>query len=101
MLCNSLGKSRLKYELRSYQEMVVRQIRQMSEDNQQLNYLKIKVDKATRHSKTLEESFGIVSERLRKTMEENRIVKQRTKMQYEQTKEEVLHPVASGFSDFP
>ncbi|XP_044480621.1 protein SUPPRESSOR OF GENE SILENCING 3-like [Mangifera indica] len=86
---HSQGKSRLKYELRSYQEMVVRQIRQMSEDNQQLNYLKIKVDKATRHSKTLEESFGIVSERLRKTMEENRIVKQRTKMQYEQTKEEM------------
>ncbi|XP_031285427.1 protein SUPPRESSOR OF GENE SILENCING 3 isoform X1 [Pistacia vera] len=86
---HSQGKSKLKYELRSYQEMVVRQIRQMSEDNQQLNYFKNKVDKVQRHSKTLEESFGIVSERLRKTIEENRIVKQRTRLQHEQNKEEM------------
>ncbi|KAJ0090887.1 hypothetical protein Patl1_14794 [Pistacia atlantica] len=89
MLCNPLGKSKLKFELRSYQEMVVKQIRQMSEDNQQLGYFKNKVDKAQRHSKSLEASFSIVSERLRKTMEENRIVKQRTRLQHAQNKEEM------------
>ncbi|KAB5511875.1 hypothetical protein DKX38_028903 [Salix brachista] len=61
---HSQGKSRLKYELRSYHEMVVNQIRQMAEDNQQLIYLKNKVVKEQRHSKQLEESFGIVSEKL-------------------------------------
>ncbi|KAJ6744535.1 PROTEIN SUPPRESSOR OF GENE SILENCING 3 [Salix purpurea] len=86
---HSQGKSRLKYELRSYHEMVVNQIRQMAEDNQQLIYLKNKVVKEQRHSKQLEESFGIVSEKLRKTMEENRIVRQRTQIHHEQNKEEL------------
>lgn len=75
--------------MRSYHEMVTNQIRQMSEDNQQLVYLKNKVVKEQRHSKALEESFGIVSEKLRKTEAENRIVRLRTKMQHEENKEEV------------
>ncbi|XP_038997751.1 protein SUPPRESSOR OF GENE SILENCING 3-like [Hibiscus syriacus] len=86
---HSQGKSRLKFEMRSYQEMVVNQIRQMSEDNQQLIFYKNKVAKEKRLKTALEESFGIVTEKLRKTMEENRIVRQRTKMQHEQNKEEM------------
>ena len=70
--------------------MVVKQIRQMSEDNQLLTYLKDRVAKEQKHAKVLEESFGIVSEKLRKTMEENRIVRLRTKMQHEENKEEVI-----------
>ncbi|WJX41000.1 Protein SUPPRESSOR OF GENE SILENCING [Trifolium repens] len=85
------GKTRLKYEMKSYQEMVVNQIRQMSEDNQQLLYFKNKVVKEKKHSKAMEESFGIVTEKLRKTMEENRIVRRRTKMQHEEIKEEMYH----------
>ncbi|CAK8568037.1 unnamed protein product [Lathyrus sativus] len=83
------GKTRLKYELKSYQEMVVNQIRQMSEDNQQLNYFKNKMVKEKKHSKAMEESFGFVTEKLRKTMEENRIVRRRTKLQHEEIKEEM------------
>ncbi|KAA8531280.1 hypothetical protein F0562_005989 [Nyssa sinensis] len=86
---HSQGKSKLKFELRSYQEMVVSQMKQMSEDNQQLIWFKNKVEKEQRHSKALEESFGLVSEKLRKTLEENRIVRQRTKMHHEQNKEEM------------
>ncbi|KAK4567256.1 hypothetical protein RGQ29_003172 [Quercus rubra] len=82
-------KSKLKYEMRSYQEMVVKQIRQMSEDNQQLVYLKNKVVKERRHSKTVEESLEIVSEKLRKTQEEIRIVRLRTNKQHEENKEEM------------
>ncbi|KAK2442915.1 protein SUPPRESSOR OF GENE SILENCING [Trifolium repens] len=82
------GKTRLKYEMKSYQEMVVNQIRQMSEDNQQLLYFKNKVVKEKKHSKAMDESFGIVTQKLRKTMEENRIVRRRTKMQHEEIKEE-------------
>ncbi|OMO61141.1 hypothetical protein COLO4_33528 [Corchorus olitorius] len=86
---HSQGKSRLKFEMRSYQEMVVKQIRQMSEDNQQLIFYKNKVAKEQRLKSALEESFGIVSEKLRKTMEENRIVRQRTLMQHAENKEEM------------
>ncbi|XP_022774792.1 protein SUPPRESSOR OF GENE SILENCING 3-like [Durio zibethinus] len=86
---HSQGKSRLKFEMRSYQEMVVKQIRQMSEDNQQLIFYKNKVAKEQKLKSALEESFGFVSEKLRQTMEENRIVRQRTKMQHEQNKEEM------------
>ena len=86
---HSQGKSRLKYDIRSYQEMVVHQIRQMNEDNQQLLYFKNKAVKGAKHTKALEESIGIMSEKLRKTMEENRIVRRRTKMQHEETKEEM------------
>ncbi|KAF5745075.1 XS domain-containing protein / XS zinc finger domain-containing protein-related isoform 1 [Tripterygium wilfordii] len=86
---HSQGKSRLKYEIKSYQEMVVKQIKQMSEDNQQLVWLRNRVAREQRHSKALEESFGIVSEKLRKTREENHIVIQRTKIQHQQNKEEM------------
>ncbi|KAL6960952.1 Protein SUPPRESSOR [Sarracenia purpurea var. burkii] len=81
--------SRLKFEMRSYQEMVVNQMKQMSEDNQQLVYFKEKVAKEQKHSKALEESFGVMSEKLRKTLDENRIVRQRSKMYHEQNKEEM------------
>ncbi|XP_073223796.1 protein SUPPRESSOR OF GENE SILENCING 3 homolog isoform X1 [Cicer arietinum] len=53
------GKSRLKYDMKSYQKMVVHQIRQMSEDSQQLIYLKNRVVKEKKHAKALEVSFGI------------------------------------------
>uniref|UniRef100_A0A5B6YQ63 Uncharacterized protein n=1 Tax=Davidia involucrata TaxID=16924 RepID=A0A5B6YQ63_DAVIN len=86
---HSQGKSKLKFEMGSYQDMVVSQMKQMSEDNQQLIWFKNKVEKEQRHSKALEESFGLVSEKLRKTLEENRIVRQRTKMHHEQNKEEM------------
>jgi hypothetical protein len=87
---DSVGKTRLKYDMKSYQEMVVNQIRQISEDNQQLLYFKNKVVKEKKHSKAMDESFGIVTQKLRKTMEENRIVRRRTKMQHEEIKEEVI-----------
>ena len=83
------GKSRLKYDMRSYQEMVVNQLRQMNEDNQLLIYLKDRDAKKQKQTKALEESLGIVTEKLRRTMEENRIVRLRTKMQHEENKEEM------------
>lgn len=79
----------MKFEMKSYQEMVVDQIKQMSEDNQQLTWLKYKVVKERSKSKAYEESLDKVCEKLRKTTEENRIVRQRTLMQHEEDKEEV------------
>ncbi|XP_056163836.1 protein SUPPRESSOR OF GENE SILENCING 3-like isoform X2 [Syzygium oleosum] len=86
---HSQGKSKLKFEMRSFKEMVVNQVNQMTEDNQLLIWLKNRVVQERMHSKALEKSFDIVSEKLRKTMEENRIVRHRTKMQHEQNKEEM------------
>ncbi|CAH1426852.1 unnamed protein product [Lactuca virosa] len=83
------GKSKLKFELVSYQERVVNQLKQMNEDNQQLNYYKNKIAKEQKHSKALEESFDFVTQRLRKTEEENRIVRARTQRYHEQNKEEM------------
>lgn len=86
-----LGKARLKFDIRSYQEMVVGPMKQMSEDNQQLTWFKNKAAKDQREKKALEVSNNILSKQLRQTMEQNRIVRQRTKEQYEENKEEVLH----------
>ncbi|KAH7848678.1 hypothetical protein Vadar_006038 [Vaccinium darrowii] len=86
--CNGKG-TQLKFETRSYKEMVLNQLRQMSEDNQQLIWFKDKMAKEQRRSKALEESFEVVTEKLRKTVEENRIVRQRSKMHHEQNKEEM------------
>ncbi|KAJ0248696.1 protein suppressor of gene silencing 3 [Hirschfeldia incana] len=83
------GKSRLKYEMKSYQEYVVKELRQIAEDNQQLNWFKNKLTKQNKHAKVLEESLGILSEKLRKTTADSRIVRQRTKMQHEQNREEM------------
>lgn len=77
------GKSRLKYELKSYQEMVVIPLKQMNGDNQLLGFLENKV-------KDLEETLGVVTQKLRETMEENRIIRLRSKIQYQESKEEVV-----------
>lgn len=86
---HSQGKSKLKFEIKSYIEMVVKQLKQMSEDNQQLIWFKNRVAKEQRHSKALEESFGALSEKLRQTEEDNRIVRLRSKMHHQQNKEEM------------
>ncbi|KAH7865105.1 hypothetical protein Vadar_002346 [Vaccinium darrowii] len=79
----------LKFETRSYQEMVVNQLRQMSEDNRELIWLKEKVAKEQRHSKAFAESSKVLSERLRHTAKGNCSLRQRSKMQHEQHKEEM------------
>lgn len=83
------GKSKLKYEVRSYQEMVMARMKQMSEDNQQLTWFKNKAAKDQRQKKALEESFNIVTEKLRQTTEDYRIVMQRTTKLHEENKEEM------------
>ncbi|CAD6268066.1 unnamed protein product [Miscanthus lutarioriparius] len=91
------GKSRLKYEMESYNKMVVMQMKQMSEDNQQLNYMKNKMVKTEQRSKAVEESLGVVSQKLRETIEENIFVRSKAKekhLEYEQEmkyQEEFFH----------
>nr|AZZ70071.1 supressor of gene silencing 3 [Erythranthe lewisii] len=86
---HSQGKSKLKYEMRSYKEMVVNQMKQMSEENQQLIWLKNKVAKEQRSKKALEESMDIINERLKKTVVENRKVILSTKEHQKQNSEQM------------
>lgn len=84
-----LGKSRLKYEMRSHNEMVVEQMKLMSEENQQLNYLKNKVVKTQQHSKAVEETLGNVTQKLRETMQENIFVRRKAKEKHSEYEEEM------------
>jgi hypothetical protein len=59
--------------------MVVMQMKQMSEDNHQLNYLKNKVVKTEQHSKAVEESLGVLTQKLRETTEENIFIRSKAK----------------------
>ncbi|KAI3835858.1 hypothetical protein MKX03_011356 [Papaver bracteatum] len=78
-----------KFEMRSYEEMVVIPMKQMDEDNQLVKWLMTKDTKNQRNVKAMEETIGVLSERLRKTAKESRIVRERTLLQYEQNKEEM------------
>lgn len=86
---HSTGKSRLKFEMRSYKEAVWNPAKQMREDNQQLIWFKNKAAKHQMQAKALEESLSLVSEKHRQTLEENKIVRLKTKMHHEQIKEEM------------
>ncbi|XWS40315.1 hypothetical protein CRYUN_Cryun18bG0130100 [Craigia yunnanensis] len=86
---HSQGKSKLKFEMRSYQEMVESQIKKINDDSQQLTRLKKKAAQEQQHSQVLAESLGRLSEKLRQTTEENCIMRQQTRLQHEQNKEEL------------
>jgi len=70
--------------------MVVIPMKQMSEDNQQLNYLKNKVVKTEQCSKAVEETLGVVTQRLRETMEENQFVRDKAKEKHLEYEQEVI-----------
>ena len=85
-----LGKTKLKFELRSYEEMVVNPMKQMNEDNHLLNYYKKRALEESKQAKVYHDSFSAVSDKLRKTQEENRIVRQMTKAHHEENREKVM-----------
>ncbi|XP_062028301.1 protein SUPPRESSOR OF GENE SILENCING 3-like [Rosa rugosa] len=86
---HSEEKLKLKFEMRSYQEMVLHPLRKMNEDSQLVSYMKTRVAKEERHSQALEETLRIVNDKMQKIQEENHLLKERTKMHYEQNKEEM------------
>ncbi|ERM99743.1 hypothetical protein AMTRI_Chr11g158560 [Amborella trichopoda] len=83
------GKSRLKFDMRSYQEMVVGPMKQMSEDNQQLIFYKHRVAKVQMESKALQETVSDVGRRLRLKDEENKTFRQKAKDLYEEKQKEM------------
>nr|XP_020165612.3 protein SUPPRESSOR OF GENE SILENCING 3 homolog [Aegilops tauschii subsp. strangulata] len=83
------GKSCLKYDMRSYNEMVVVGMKQMSLDNQRLNHMKNRVVKTEKHSKAVEESLGVVTQKCRETSEENKVLMRRIKEKHLEHEEEM------------
>ncbi|KAF7842687.1 protein SUPPRESSOR OF GENE SILENCING 3-like [Senna tora] len=83
------GKSKLKFEMRSYQEMVESKIKNINDDNQLVYYFKKQAAKEQIKSQALEASLSKVSQKLRQTVEENRLVRERSKIQHEEKKEEM------------
>ena len=65
-------------------------MKQMSEDNQQLNYLKNKVVKTEQRSKAVEETLGVITQKLRVTMKENIFVRSKAKEKHLEYEQEVI-----------
>ncbi|KAK8518646.1 hypothetical protein V6N13_018073 [Hibiscus sabdariffa] len=86
---HSQGKSKLKFEMRSYQEMVESQIKKINDDSQQLTRLKKKVAQEKQHSQVLTESLGQLRTKLHQTSEESCTVKQQSRLQHEQNQKEL------------
>lgn len=76
--------------MRSYQEMVVNQIRQMIGDNLQLPLLHNRIIEQQNHAKGLEESNGMLKMKLDKATKDMEILRRKAKQQHEQDMEEVI-----------
>ncbi|KAL8223194.1 hypothetical protein R6Q57_020593 [Mikania cordata] len=86
---HSPGKLKLKFEMVSYQEKVVDQLQKMNKDSQELIWYKKRIAKQERSLKALEDSFWLLSQKLRKLEEEKEIVRQKTQQYNYQSKKEM------------
>src|SRR5436309_81012 len=76
--------------MESYQEMVEKKIKHINDDIQQLDYFKNKAAKEERISEVFANSLIKLSDKLRQTKLESRVVIERTKEQQQQNREEVM-----------
>ncbi|XP_021294352.1 protein SUPPRESSOR OF GENE SILENCING 3-like [Herrania umbratica] len=83
------GKSKIKYELKSYQMAVLNEIKKMSEDSQQLIWLKDRLAEERKRAKTFEQSVQNLSRNLQQKTRDIHIFKQRVQSLHEQNKEEM------------
>ncbi|KAG5000588.1 hypothetical protein JHK87_021660 [Glycine soja] len=77
---HSGGKTKLKFEMRSYQEMVERKIKHINDDSRKLDYYKSMVAKEQIKSQVGADSLCKSSEKLSMTTEKNRVDQQDKEM---------------------
>ncbi|KAG4915035.1 protein SUPPRESSOR OF GENE SILENCING 3-like [Glycine max] len=77
---HSRRKTKLKFEMRSYQEMVESKIKHINDDSQNLDYYKSMVAKEQIKSQVGTDSLLRISEKLSLTTEENRVDQQNKEM---------------------
>ncbi|XP_021734731.1 protein SUPPRESSOR OF GENE SILENCING 3 homolog [Chenopodium quinoa] len=87
---HSQGKARLKYEIRSYHDMVVVPKKQMSEDIQQLTWLKKKSALYQRENKAKEEMINILREKCLNFLNDYQIMRERINELHGDNKEEMI-----------
>lgn len=88
----SSAKFKLKFELVSYQEKVVNQLKQMNKDCKQLVVYKKNIAKQERNSKALEDAFWLLSRKLRKLEDEAATVNVK-EMEFQENFEDELNVI--------
>ncbi|GLT46209.1 hypothetical protein SLA2020_199830 [Shorea laevis] len=86
---NKYCQGKLKYEMKSYREVIVNQIKKLSEDSQQLIWVKLRLRVKEMHVKNLEESVCAQRKKLHLKREEMSKLRQRIQQQHEEHKEEI------------
>uniref|UniRef100_A0ACD5WH28 Uncharacterized protein n=1 Tax=Avena sativa TaxID=4498 RepID=A0ACD5WH28_AVESA len=94
------GKSRLKYDMRSHNEMVVVQLKKMSEENQELNYMKNTVVKEKQRSKFVEGSLSVLAQNYRKFEEDQKVFMHRANEKHKEHEEEMKSQEIFFFDNF-
>ncbi|KAK1393128.1 hypothetical protein POM88_012184 [Heracleum sosnowskyi] len=92
------GKPLQKFEMRSYQEVVISQLKQMSKDNHLLLWNTNKVEKLKKELEVLKGSYEGVAKKMRKVSAENDILRQRTRLYHKQkiNEEDTIKLLLSG-----
>lgn len=83
------GKSKLKWNQRRLQEVVVQPMKQMDEDNYQLNQTNQKNERLTEENKILEKTFAALAEKLRLKDKEIETIRQRALEQHQENQQEM------------
>ncbi|GLU14143.1 hypothetical protein SLE2022_307310 [Rubroshorea leprosula] len=85
---NRYCRGKLKYEMKSYREVIVNQIKKLSDDSQQLIWVKQRLMEEEMHVKDLEESVCAQRDKLHLKTEEMSKLRQRIQQQHEEHEEE-------------
>ncbi|KAL4332796.1 hypothetical protein GQ457_07G030640 [Hibiscus cannabinus] len=83
------GKSKIKHQLKSYQEAVLNEIKKMREGSQQITWFKDRLEEVRKRAKAFERSAKNLSRNLEQKMEDIHILEKRVKSLHEYNKQEL------------
>ncbi|GMI91705.1 hypothetical protein HRI_002839800 [Hibiscus trionum] len=83
------GKSKIKHQLKSYQEAVLNEIKKMREDSKQIIWFKDRLEEERKQAEAFERSVNNLSRNLQQKMEDIHVFEKRVKSLHEDNKEEL------------